>query len=133
MNHPLTLEDKRRMDNARIERIVAECRFDPWNIVVRYDDKRPYLQVRCSDGVCNVTGERLSWSGRKWMLSPHMVDSEIVRTAWKAVQAAVEHEAAENFKFRGIAIYDPHVDVARLADLISNGGTETRPEQGQAV
>lgn len=51
---------------------------------------------------------------RKWRLSVHMTETEIVRTAWKALLAAVEHEAGEEFLYDGVAIYNPHIDVQHL-------------------
>ncbi len=54
---------------------------------------------------------------RKWYLSPHMTKSELVRTAYKAYMAAVEHEACEKFKYHGESIYNPHVDVDALLSV----------------
>lgn len=96
-----------------LERIVAGLSFRDWKFALRYDDKRPYLQLRFEEP-CTKGTSKTGWSGRKWMLSPHMTSSEVVRTAWKAVQAAVEHEAAETFKYRGIPVYNPHIDIEAL-------------------
>ena len=81
-----------------------------------------YLQVRCDEGVCNVTGKPLGWKGRKWLLSKHMTRGEVVQTAFKAVMTAMEHETREQFKYRGQAIFDPHYDVDRLAELRASEG-----------
>ena len=67
------------------------------------DGNRQYLQV--SDG---------KWTGRKWMLSPHMTDGEVVQTTLAAVLAWYEHEARETFKFRGAAIFNPHLSLDAL-------------------
>lgn len=101
---------------ARIERVVSKVAYPPWTITVRQDGPRSYLQIRDDHGVCNVTGGSKPWSGRKWMLSPHMTDTEIVKTALKAVLSAVEHETLENFKYEGVAIFDPHI---RVDDLLA--------------
>lgn len=58
---------------------------------------------------------------RKWQLSYHMTRSELVRTAFKAVLAAEEHEAAEAFHYRGAMIYNPHMDLVELASSIRKG------------
>ena len=63
------------------------------------------------------TAPEQSWAGRKWRLSPHMTDSEIVGTALKAVLTAEEHEARENFLYRGRPIFGPHLDVDQLWEL----------------
>lgn len=104
------------------------CRFDDWQILVLLDDLRPYLQVSCPSGTCNVTGAPNPWWGRKWFLSPHMTPSEVVQTAFKAVLTAMEHEVRERFTYRGAAIFGPHFDVERLVDLCGQpGSTEERP------
>jgi len=54
---------------------------------------------------------------RKWYLSPHMSKSELVRTAWKAYEAAILHEAQEMFKYKGEAIYNPHIDVDAMVSI----------------
>lgn len=100
---------------ARFIRIVAEISYEPWTIIVRRDGDRAYLQVRDDNGRCNITSEPMPWSGRKWMLSEHMTETEVVKTALKAVMSAVEHEALERFKYRGLTIFDPHL---RVEDLL---------------
>ena len=54
---------------------------------------------------------------RKWMLSQHMTKQEVVRTAWLAYKQAVSHEADEQFKYKGVAIYGPHIDVEELVNI----------------
>lgn len=75
-----------------------------------------YMQIECSS-YCNVTSEPIRWKTRKWLLSPHMTDGEIVQTAFKAVLAAIEHEAREKFTYRGASIFDPHYDIEKLVEL----------------
>ena len=70
------------------------------------------------------TGNPENWSGRKWRMSMHMGRSEIIQTALKAVLAAEEHEARENFKYQGRAIFGPHLNVDHLWHIAEN--TETR-------
>lgn len=78
--------------------------------------KRPYLQVYYH-APCAKTGNIERWSGRKWYLSPHMTDDEIVKTAWAAAQAAVEHEIKEGFKFDNIVLFNPHVDFRKILEI----------------
>lgn len=59
--------------------------------------------------------------GRKWLLSEHMTDSEVVQTAFKAVLAAEEHEARETFLVDGVAVLGPHFDLFKLAALYRGG------------
>lgn len=99
-----------------IKAILNQCHFKDWDIVVRLDDSRPYLQVQFDDA-CAVTGAFERQYCRKWMLSYHMTDSEIVTTAYKAVMAAIEHEVREHFTFQNQRIFNPHFDVYALVQL----------------
>ncbi|MTD92896.1 hypothetical protein GIW81_00950 [Hyphomicrobium sp. xq] len=97
--------------------VLAAVAFPPWVIALRYDDGRPYLQVQDPNAVCNATGKPAPWSGRKWFLSLHMTETELVKTALKAVLAAVEHEALERFTYKGVTVFDPHIRVDDLVEL----------------
>ena len=94
--------------------LVSQCTCNELKIQVCQDGDRQYLQV--SDG---------EWTGRKWMLSPHMVDGEVVQTALMAVLAWYEHETREAFKFKGCAIFNPHISLDELFDRANT--TEGRP------
>jgi hypothetical protein len=97
------------------EDILSQISTGDLEIRLRYDDERPYLQVFCQNGVDTTTGQATTWSSRKWMLSPHMCKAEVVRTAHKAYVCAILHEADENFKYKGVPIFSPHMDVDMLA------------------
>lgn len=101
----------------QVAEIVSKCTFPGWSISPYWNEKEIFLQVVCKDGIDNVTGERYNWRGRKWRLSLHMTESEIVKTALKAVLAAAEHETLEKFKYDGVSIFDPHIDVKDLLEL----------------
>lgn len=88
---------------------------------------RVFLRVHNPEGIDNVTSEDMPWSGRWWRLSEHMTDSEIVGTAFKAIITCLEHEARENFLYKGQAVYDAHLDVEELVKLrASKGCLDTR-------
>ncbi len=53
---------------------------------------------------------------REWIL-PSITPSDIVKTAWMAIQAAEEHEMRENFRYRGKRIFSPHFDVDKMAEF----------------
>jgi hypothetical protein len=100
--------------------IISQCSFGDWKIEVHMDGSRPYMQVHVVDGRDSETGAVLEWTGRKWMLSPFMCKNEIVATAFKAVMTAMEHEIRENFRYRGVAIFNPHLDPDALVEFVSN-------------
>lgn len=91
----------------------------PNGMIVRVDrhpEGRPYLQIR-QDTICNRTGEKYSEGGRKWDLSEHMTESEIVFTIFKATLTFIEHELREQFLYKGKRIFDPHIDVNALLSV----------------
>jgi hypothetical protein len=53
------------------------------------------------------------------MISTHMTPGELVQTAFKAVLTFLEHEARENFKYKGVSVFDPHYDIEKLVELRS--------------
>lgn len=58
---------------------------------------------------------------RKWLLSEHMTNSELVQTALKCVLTSIEHEARENFTYMGAPVFGPHFDVDDLVLLCAQG------------
>lgn len=55
--------------------------------------------------------------GRKWRISAHMTQSEVIQTCLMATIAFEEHEARENFRICGQAVYGPHLDVNALLEI----------------
>lgn len=102
-----------------VREILKEVKYLDWTFFVGEDNRYglpAYLQVQFN-AACTTTGDGQSWKGRKWILSPHMTRSEIVTTAFKAVMTAIEHEARETFKYKGWAIFGPHIDVEHMVYL----------------
>jgi len=102
--------------------ITFDYKHENWKLMI-FKDKannggRPYVQVY-ANGVDQHTGNPMDWTGRKWYLSEHMCRNEIVRTAHKAFRAAMEHEVDEMFKYKGVAIYNPHLDPDKLVEFAS--------------
>lgn len=82
----------------------------------KYIEGRVFLQVYYA-APCTKTGELLEWKGRKWYLSEHMTDDEIVKTAYTAFEAAIKHEVMEGFKVDGIILFNPHVNFEVLLSV----------------
>jgi hypothetical protein len=102
---------------GRLDMIVDSLQCQGVAFKVARNGDHPYLQVCNLSGTCSVTGKSLPWYGRKWLLSYHMTDGEVVQTALMAALAAAEHEVRETFKYLGKAIYGPHLDVNKLVSL----------------
>jgi hypothetical protein len=103
--------------DAQFYDVLRNISYPGYDIQIRWDRDRPYLRIECVEGTCNVTGLPMVWFGRKWQLSPHMTDGEIVQTAFMAVMAANEHETREKFTYRGVSVFDPHYDIEKLVEL----------------
>ncbi|WP_119303586.1 hypothetical protein [Dongia deserti] len=106
---------------ANIQDIVSKVAFSlipSWRLVVHYYvPGEIYLQVEDTDARCAVTGEPITWRGRKWLLSYHMTETEIVCTAFKALAAALDHELREHFTYKGARVFDPHRSIALLVEI----------------
>lgn len=108
--------------------VVDQIKYKNWEIGVnRYgSDSTPYLQIRFhADGEVQKC--------RKWQLSFWMTATEIVRTAWKAILAAEEHEAAEKFLYKGAAVYNPHVDLDAMVEFAKQGNLASRFENEKVI
>ncbi len=65
-------------------------------------------------GPCSVTGIKQWHNCRKWQLSPHMTDGELVQTAFAAALQAEEHECREFFTYNGHVVMNPHLSLEAL-------------------
>lgn len=92
--------------------VLREVRYKDWQFRISHATGAVgfllSVQFKDADGCV--------WNGRKWYVSPYMTRSEIVQTALKAVLTAEEHEAREQFTYKGKAIFGPHLDVEKLVD-----------------
>lgn len=107
---------------SRVDDVLERIKFDKWKFRTAFAGAMYdalYLQI-AADEVCNVTGKPMMWTSRKWLLSKHMTDGEIVQTAFKAVMTAMEHEVREKFLYRGVSVFDPHYDIEKLVELRSS-------------
>lgn len=75
-----------------------------------------------------VTGELERQFTRKWTLSPFMVKSEFVQTAFKCALTSAEHRVREHFTYRGKRVFGPHFDVDALWEIC--GRLDYRDREG---
>lgn len=99
-----------------IEQWLSDVQYKDHQFKVNQDGDRQYLQLEWH-GLDSVTHEPMVVKGRKWFLSPFMTKGEVVQTALVAVLAAEEHEAREEFRYKGKAIFGPHFDIERLVAI----------------
>ena len=108
-----------------LKRLVNKCSYGNWKILLRLDDDRPYVQIKFEDA-CAFSGVVEEQSCRKWMLSYHMCDSEVIQTVYAAIERAVIHEAKEKFKFENKTIFNPHRSVYSLLDICTKEDIDIR-------
>jgi len=109
------------MTRKEIVELLKHVHYLDWTFYVGEPDETPFLMVKFRDAAGR------GWHGRKWILSQFMTKSEIVQTAMKAVLTAIEHEAREAFTYRDQAIFGPHYDVDRLAEICMRMEPDVRP------
>lgn len=63
---------------------------------------------------------------RKWYISQHSTETEVVRTAYKAVRASLEHRLGEHFYYKGLQIYSPHKSVEGMLLAIEEVPLDSR-------
>lgn len=113
-----------------LERISFELFSTKFEIKCFKDKKfgsRVYLQVIYVAKDKN-TKDYEEWLGRKWYLSEHMLDDEIVKTAYAACKSAVEHEIMESFKVDGKILFNPHTPFDVLLGVSDIEVKRTNPE-----
>lgn len=114
------------LHRLRAEDVVARVDCPGYALQVLPDgdttDSPGYLQVsaECLDATDHAVV--VTQKGRKWRLSLHMTDGEIVQTALMALLAFSEHEIRERFTYRGVTVFDPHYDIEALVALRSAPG-----------
>jgi hypothetical protein len=126
---------QKKKTNEQISNLINLCKYRDWDISLRYDGSeyikgrkestQPYVQIQF-DAPDSFTGVVERQYCRKWKLSYYMTDSEIVRTVYKAIEAAVLHEMQEEFKFMDEPIFRPHYDVYELHILSALGAVDRR-------
>lgn len=106
-----------------VSRITMSCLRTEFKLRVEYDNEflidgigRIFLQV-IYDAPCTKTNVEQEWHGRKWYLSKHMTDDEIVKTAYVAFESCVKHEIMEGFKVDNIILFNPHINFEELLKI----------------
>jgi hypothetical protein len=90
--------------------------FQHYTFVVSDGHGGVYLQAYYDEPDI-ITGRMERQHTRKWLLSPFMVKSEFIQTAFKLVMTSMEHRAREGFLYRGKRVFGPHFDVDALHSI----------------
>lgn len=113
---------------AQAEDWLAAVRFQNYAFTVREGHGGMFLQATY-DEPDTYTGAVAKQYTRKWLLSPHMTESEVVQTAFKCCLTSMEHRCREDFKYHGARVFGPHFDVRDLLAVCRDGreGAGGRP------
>ena len=105
---------------TRLTQILSYISYKDWIFSVQGNHSYVYMQVEFDD-ICIDTGKVERQKGRKWLMSEHMTDSEVIQTAFLAVKTAEEHEIREKFHYNNEAVFGPHMNVKDLAENLRDG------------
>ena len=97
--------------------LIQDVEFLDWEFELSVEGTILFLRVAFLAPDNHSPGsEPIKQYGRKWRLSQRMTRSEVITTAFKAVLTAMEHETREQFKYKGIDIFGPHIDVDAMVE-----------------
>lgn len=96
---------------------INQIQYKNWkyNLVGAIDGD--YLQITFYADPGDDFYEVTKQFARKWRLENGYTVSDIIKVAFMATLAAEEHEAREEFKYKGVSVFGPHLDVDALVDL----------------
>lgn len=101
----------------RVGDILSDTNYKPGYQFILGTDKRTndrlYLQLQSARPDIFTQELGIGKSGKVY-LSPHMIESELVAITFALCKGFEEHECREWFKYRGRAIYGPHISVDAL-------------------
>lgn len=109
-----------------ISKMVSDVQYRDWNFVIKKKGNGFLLQIQFWGEDTDHPGKYELQKCRKWYISPHSCDAEVVRTCFIAVKQAEEHELCERFRFMGKQIYNPHIDPVQLAEFVNKEPFQTR-------
>lgn len=109
-----------------IHDILSEVKYKDWQFVVDRKGDGFLIQVQFMGEDTDGSGKLELQKCRKWFVSQHSCDSEVVRSCFLAIRQAEEHELCERFHYKGHQVYNPHLDMTMMADFISKKPFQVR-------
>jgi hypothetical protein len=108
------------LTREQLSAIVCKISYKNWDFRIHEKGSGFLVQAAWMAPDCK-TGQMALQKGRKWYVSPHACEGEIVRTVYKVIEAAELHEMQEQFKYCGQSIFDPHLHPEDIAILLAGG------------
>lgn len=112
-----------------IRKILLSIEYKNWSIIATQKGDGFLLQVQFMGFDTDGSGKEELQKCRKWYISAHSCDAEIIRTCFLAIKQAEEHEICERFKYKGEQIYNPHIDPEQMIPFIKTKPFQTRTNQ----
>lgn len=112
VEHAIELAHGRNQElsRKRLEGLLGEVSFPGGSFDVEEIAEGFLVRFGCVARCVETGGEHVLF-GRKWHLARTAGESEVVRTALKAVLTWQEHEVREQFRYRGKGVFSPHLPV----------------------
>ena len=116
------------MSFEQLNSILNKIKYKDWKLIAQnYTDCYVIKWVFLDKDVTNPYDHNLyEQHCRKWFISKHSTESEVIRSAYLAVIQAEMHEAAEQFQFNDVRLFDPHTNYTDLANYMSTANQDIR-------
>ena len=115
------------MDLQRLKEILNNVEFGDEKFVASEKGDGFLIQLQYMEpDIDNPTGPPQLQKARKWYISSHVSESEIVQTCLLACLTSMEHRTRERFKYLGARLYGPHIDVYAHREIANR--TSHRPD-----
>jgi len=116
------------MSFEQLNAILEKIRYKNWKLIAQiYTDcyviKWVFLEKNVTDSYDNNLYEQHC---RKWFISKHSTESEVIRSAYLAAIQAEMHECAEQFQFDNVRLFDPHTSYIDLANYMATAKQDIR-------
>lgn len=102
--------------------ILGRVHYKDWGFLVTGDQDGDLMIQVDFLAPDNLTGKPERQFGRRWLIEYNSTPTQIVQTAFLAVQRAEMHELAEQFTYKGATVFNRHLDVDELVKISDRVG-----------
>lgn len=120
------------MTQEELQVILDQVTFQGEKFVILPKGDGFLIQLQYMEADINIPGSPPTLQkARKWYVSSHSTESEVVQTCLLACLTSMEHRTREHFLYRGHRLYSPHINVK--AHIGASAWTEYRPDTRRPV
>lgn len=119
---------QQKLSFEEFKEILSKIKYKNWELIpLSYDDCFVLQWAFYEKDVTQPKDlEMYNQKCRKWFISKHSTPTEIIRTAWLAVQQAEIHEASESFTYNDVRLFDPHTNYIGLSEYMASATQDIR-------